>query len=132
MNRWMTCLLIICLPAILLVTACQPRTRAFLPVTGVKEEASLPALVAMTRGNVLEYLLASARLETIPPVTDWELAESLEGEYHFRSGDWLMLIRSGAAEEAVQWVLIINQAENASWTGYVTADGDVVDTAYAR
>jgi hypothetical protein len=128
MNRWMRRLWIVCLPAVLLA-ACQSNAKAVLPVTGL-EESALPALVAMTRENVLEYVVSSARLESIPAMPDWQLDKerSSEEEYCFRSGEWTMLIRPA---EANQRVLILNRAEKASWIGYVTADGDVVDTTYA-
>jgi Ser/Thr protein kinase RdoA (MazF antagonist) len=128
MNRWMIRLWIVCLPALLLA-ACQSKAKAFLPVTGL-EKSALPALVAMTRENVLQYVVSSARLESIPATPDWQLdrERSSEEEYCFRSGEWTMLIRPA---ETQQRVLILNRAEGASWIGYVTADGDVVDTTYA-
>lgn len=130
MNRWTICLLSVCGSVVLLLTACQPKTRTFVPVTGVKEEHALPALVALTRENVLEYVIASERLATIPAMPEWKLdrERSSAVEYCFRSGGWTMLIRPA---EGRQRVLVLNRAEGASWIGYVTADGDVVDTTYA-
>lgn len=133
MSHRMIRLLSFCMPAVLVLAACQPKPRTFLPVTGSKE-SSLPALVVLTRESVLGYVLSSERLATIPPVPDWQLDASKpsETEYRFRSGDWLMLIRLADAGQEHQRVLIINHVEKLSWTGYVTADGHVVDTAYGH
>lgn len=129
MNRWTIRLLFFCGTTVLLLAACQPKTRAFVPLTGM-EESSLPALVAMSRENVLEYVVSSERLVTIPAISEWQLDRdrSSEEEFCFRSGDWIMLIRP---TEESQRVLLLNRAEGASWIGYVTADGDVIDTTYA-
>jgi hypothetical protein len=89
--------------------------------------------VEAARTQVLDYLLSSARLPGIPPSADWqpESGDVPEDEYHFRSGDWLMMIR-GAGENNNQQVLLINQADHATWSGYITPDGRLVDTAYYR
>lgn len=133
MNRWTRSLLSLGILMDLLLTACQPKAQKLLPVTGV-EEVSLAGPAALARDYVLEYILSSSRLAHLPSGADWHLdaAEKSEGEYHFRSGDWLMLIRSAGVGESIQRVMIINPVEKASWTGYVTADGKVVDTAYGR
>lgn len=120
MNQWIVRLFFLC--AVLLLTGCQPQIQKLLPITGV-EEVSLAAPAELARESVLQYILSSSRLET---------GKQAEGEYRFRSGDWLMLIRSADTGDAIQKVLIINPVEKASWTGYVTADGHVVDTAYGR
>lgn len=131
MNQWIVRLFSLC--AVLLLTGCQPQIQKLLPITGV-EEVSLAAPAELARESVLQYILSSSRLETLPPSENWqvEAGEQAEGEYRFRSGDWLMLIRSADTGDAIQKVLIINPVEKASWTGYVTADGHVVDTAYGR
>ena len=133
MNRWTRSLSSLGIIIILLLTACQTKAQKLLPVTGSKD-ISLSAPAELARDNVLRYILSSSRLANLPPGADWQpdAAEQSEGEYHFRSGDWLMLIRSADTGEAIQRVVILNTVEKASWTGYVTADGRVVDTAYGR
>ena len=133
MNQWILRLFSLCLCAVLLLTGCQPQIQKLLPVTGV-EEVSLAAPAELARESVLQYILSSSRLETLPPSENWqvETGEQTEGEYRFRSGDWLMLIRLAGAGETNQKVILFNQIQQASWTGYVTADGKVVDTAYGR
>jgi hypothetical protein len=133
MNRWTRSLVSLGILTVLLLTACQPKAQKLLPVTGV-EEMSLAEPAELARDSVLGYILSSSRLANLPAGADWQLeaAEQSEGEYHFRSGDWLMLIRSADSGESIQRVMILNPVEKASWTGYVTADGKVVDTAYGR
>ena len=133
MNRWTRSLSSLGIIIILLLTACQPKAQKLLPVTGSKD-ISLSAPAELARDNVLGYILSSSRLANLPAGADWQLdaAEQSEGEYHFRSGDWLMLIRSADSGESIQRIVILNPVEKASWTGYVTADGRVVDTAYGR
>lgn len=133
MNRWTRNRFSFGIFTVLLLTACQPKPQTLLPVTGV-EEISLPASAQLARDNVLAYVLSSARLASLPPGTDWqwETGEQREGEYSFRSGDWLMLIRHAESAQGSLRIILLNKAENVSWTGYVTADGRVVDTAYDR
>lgn len=133
MNRWTRSVFSLGIMIVLLLTACQPKAQKLLPVTGSKN-ISLSAPAELARDNVLGYILSSSRLANLPAGADWQLdaAEQSEGEYHFRSGDWLMLIRSADSGEAIQRVVILNPVEKVSWTGYVTADGRVVDTAYGR
>jgi hypothetical protein len=133
MNRWMRLLLPIGVPALLLLAGCQSKAQAFVPVTG-GDKSSLPEPVALTRANVLEYILASARLANIPPVQEWQLdaRQESENEYRFRSGDWLMLISFTETADGNQRVIILNKADHAAWTGYVTPNGRVVDTTYGR
>ena len=134
MNHGIQRLFSLCFAAALLLAGCQskPQERTFLPVTG-GEEVARPAAVDQAHNQVLDYLLSSARLPGIPPSADWqpESGEMPEGEYHFRSGDWLMMIRS-TTENNNQQVLLINEADRATWSGYITPDGRLVDTAYYR
>jgi hypothetical protein len=133
MDRWTRSLLSLSLFTVLLLVACQPKPQTFLPVTGGKD-VSLALPAELTRDLVLDYVLSSSRLVSLPPATDWQLdaAAASENEYRFRSGDWLMLVRLPDARHPNRQVLLLNQVEPASWTGYVTPDGHVVDTAYGR
>lgn len=131
MNHW---ILRIVLPAVLLLTACQPKPETFIPVTGV-EKVSLPAQVERTRERVVAYVLSSARLANLPPLSNWQwdAGEKPENEqYRFRSGDWLMWIRPADVDTENQQVMILNPIERAVWMGYVTPDGRVIDTTYGR
>jgi|GEM_PF-3236463 len=135
MNHGIQRLFSLCFAAALLLAGCQSQSqeRTFLPITG-GEEVARPAAVEIVRTQVLDYLLSSARLPGIPPSADWqpESGEAPEGEYRFRSGDWLMMIRSATTENDNQQVLLINEADRATWSGYITPDGRLVDTAYYR
>ena len=127
---------IVCLPfyllAILLLTACQPKDQPLIPVTGA-EDASIPMLTKLARDNVLEYVVSSSRVPTAPPSADWQNdGRQADGEYRFRSGDWVMLVRLADANEENEWVIIINKVEKVAWRGYIAPDGHVVDTAYYR
>jgi hypothetical protein len=133
MNHGIPRLFTLCMPVVLLLAGCQPKLKTFVPVTGVKE-TTLPALVEQSRASVLEYVLSSSRLATLPSEADWQLdtSQASEGLYRFRSGDWLIMIWLADADKGNQRVIILNKAENASWGGYVTPDGHVVDTSYSR
>ena len=124
MNHRIIRLFSLCMPAILLFAGCAPKDKPFMPVTGA-------AMVEQARKNVLEYVISSSRLATAPPSADWQLdnEEQRQGEFHFRSGDWLMVIWLADAD-GNQQVIISNNVEKAFWCGYVTPDGHVVDTAY--
>lgn len=127
--RWFS----LCITVVVLLAGCQSNERSLLPVTGA-EAAEHPAAVQLARNQVLDYLIASSRLSGVPASADWqpEAGELPEGEYHFRSGDWLMMIRLVATGEGHQQILLINQADHSGWTGYITPDGRVVDTTYYR
>ncbi len=115
----------------LVMGACQSETPALMPVTGVDNKSSLPTQVSLAQQKVLDYVLAS-RLASIPSQADWELQEiQNESEYHFRSGNWLMVIWMAEKEQCRQ-VVIVNRAESQSWTGYLAPDGHVVDTDFSR
>lgn len=118
---------------VLLLAGCQSSEQALLPVTGA-EVAEHPAAVQLAHNQVLDYLITSSRLPGVPSSADWQPVTGgrPEGEYHFRSGDWLMIIRSATAEGENLMVSLINQVDRASWTGYITPDGRLVDTAYYR
>jgi hypothetical protein len=135
MNHGIQRLFSLCFAVALLLAGCQSQTRerTFLPITG-GEEVARPAAVEVARTQVLDYLLSSTRLPGVPPSADWqpESGELPEGEYHFRSGDWIMMIRLGDSNDSNQQILLINQADHAAWSGYITPDGRLVDTAYYR
>jgi hypothetical protein len=121
------------MPAILFLAGCTPKDRPSIPVTGA-EDVLTPALVQPALENVMEYVISSSRLANAPSSVDWQLdeGEQLEGEYHFRSGDWLMVIWLADADEENQRVVISNKVKKVFWCGYIRPDGDVVDTAYTR
>lgn len=133
MNRWMIGLFTVCIVAVLIVTACQPKAKTLLPVTG-GQEVSLYAPAALARDSVLEYIRSSSRLATLPPGTDWELVqgEHPSQEYHFRNGDWLMLVQLAEGHDPRQRIILLNEVEEISWSGYITPEGRLVDTAYGR
>ena len=127
--RWVS----LYIAAAMLLAGCQSKERALLPVTGA-EVAEHPAAVQLAHSQVLDYLAASSRLPGVPSSANWqpEAGDLPEGGYRFRSGDWLMIIRLAATGEDRQQILLINQADHSGWTGYITSDGRVVDTAYYR
>ena len=117
---------------VFLMGACQSESPALVPLTGSNNKSTLPAQVTLAQENVLEYVLAS-RLESIPAQTDWQLQEvHKENEYHFRSGDWRMVIWTVEDDDQYQRVVLVNRVEELSWTGYMTSDGRVIDTSYGR
>lgn len=117
----------------LFLSACKPQAPALLPITSEKSSPA-PAQVEQARMSVLKYATTSARLASLPRDTEWELetGQQSEKEYCYRNGDWLIVIRLADTDEGNRRVIIVNQVEHAAWTGYVNADGDVVDTYYAR
>jgi hypothetical protein len=121
------------IPVVLLISACKPQAPSFLPVTGASS-VSAPAQVEQARTQVLAYVLDSARLVDLPTDADWKLEanEKSDDEYDYRSGDWLIMIWLPDSSYRHQRVIILNQVQHASWIGYVTPEGDVVDTTYAR
>ena len=125
-------LFVLCLPLILL-SACKPQASHLVPVTG-EMKVSAPAQVEMARNHVLNYVVSSARLANLPQNADWqvEISPRSENEYHFRNGNWLIMIWLADPDDGRQRVVILNQVDDDGWTGYITADGEVVDTYYAR
>ena len=115
----------LCLFVALLLTGC-------IPVTGAEDV--VPASVTQTQDSVLAYLTTSSRIAPIPPSVDWQLdsVELLEGEYHFHSGNWHMVIHLANSTHENQQIVIINLSENAYWCGYVKPDGQVLDTTYNK
>ena len=133
MNQWRFRLFALGTSAVLLFSACQSQPKqTFLPITGA-EAPALPARVQVARDSVMDYLASSSRLAGLP-LAEWELdtAEASDTEYRFRSGDWQMLIRHADSVDGNQQIVLFNSVDRSSWTGYVTSDGRVVDTAYAR
>ena len=132
MNHWIVRCLAACVSVFLLLAGCQSTNQQVVPVTGGEE--AMPAHVQLVRENVLEYVISSARLADAPVSTDWQLVEvePAEGEYYFRSGDWLMIVWSADTPLGNKRVSINNKVKNAAWWGYVEPNGHVVDTAYAR
>ena len=133
MNRWTRNLFSFSIVTVLLLTACQPKPKTLLPITG-GQEVSLAAPAELARDTILDYILSSSRFANLPPGTDWQLeeGEQPEGVYRFRNGDWLMLVRLPDARRANEQVILLNKVEQISWTGYITPDGRVVDTSYGR
>jgi hypothetical protein len=125
MNHRFVCVLFLCLSVTLILTGC-------IPVTGTED--SVPASVTQTQDTILTYLTTSSRLAPIPPSMDWQLdsVEQLEGEYHFHSGDWHMVIHLANGTHENQQIVIINLTKNAYWCGYLKSDGQVVDTTYNK
>lgn len=128
MNRRLSA---VCLFLSLFLSACKPQVPSFVPVTGGKI-ISVPAQVEAVRSSVLKYVISSERLATLPQDTGWQMEERSEKEYCFRNGDWLIMIWLADSEDGNQRVIIFNEVEEAAWTGYINADGKVVDTYYAR
>lgn len=132
MNHWIFRILTLCISVALLLASCQTKDQLVSPVTGAN--AAIPTQIEQARVNILEYIISSSRLANIPPDTDWQLngGESLKDEYHFLSGDWLMVIWDANTQDKTQRVVISNEIEKTFWCGYVAPDGHVVDTAYMR
>src|SRR5512139_1843046 len=124
---------VLCLSIVLFLTGCKSQTPAFLPITGGKEPFA-PAQVEMARKNVVHYVISSSRLASMPQDADWQLdaQQASEKEYCFRSGDWMIVILQTDREDKTEQIIILNNAEKAVWTGYITPEGDVVDTYYTR
>ena len=123
----------ICIAVIFLITGCLPESEASTPNTGGLD-ASVPVMVGSARDTVLDYMTFSARLAAIPSSTEWHLDDETqaEGEYRFRSGDWLMIVQMARNSNKDQQVMIINQLEGIYWCGCVHPDGTVTDTSLRR
>jgi hypothetical protein len=132
MNHGKLLLFALGLPVLLLLTGCQSKAPTIVPVTGPQQAA--PALAVLARDSVLEYVLSSSRLTSLPKDADWQLdvSKGSEKDFCFRNDDWLMMIRLADADDGNQFVIIINKVSHASWIGYVTPNGHVVDTTYGR
>jgi hypothetical protein len=129
MNHRMVCLIALCLSAVLLFTGCAKNDQSLIPITG--QESGITAAVEEARGQVLEYVVSSSGLATALSGLEWQLDDrQYEGEYRFRSGNWIMVIWSADADQESQRVVIFNKAENVQWCGYVSPEGVVVDTSY--
>jgi hypothetical protein len=124
-------LFVLCLSLCLFLSACKPQVPSFVPVTGVKSNP-VPMQVETVRSSVLKYVTSSERLAALPGDAEWQMEERSEKEYRFRSGDWLIVIWPADADDGNQRIVILNEVEKAAWTGYINADGRVVDTYYAR
>jgi uncharacterized membrane-anchored protein len=122
-----------CLSLCLVLSACKPQGSSFVPVTG-EESIAAPAQVEQARNTVIKYATTSARLASLPRDAEWELetGRQSEKEYRYHNGDWLIVIRLADTVDGNRQVMVCNQVEHANWTGYVTANGDVVDTHYVR
>lgn len=124
------CLLLACISAILLSTSCGGSGKPFIPVTG-GDEVPVPAAIKAACGNVLEYAGSSSCLKSALPDLDWALDDvQYQGQYRYRSGDWLMVIWPATAGRDDLRVVIMNKKEDAYWCGYVEPGGEVVDTSF--
>jgi hypothetical protein len=128
-----TVFLPLCLCAMLLLTGCLPKGQSLIQITGAEVKSSR-ALIDMAHRNVLDYIISSSRVASIPSSSEWELEnrQGTNGEYCFRSGNWTMLVWLADDHQQNQRVIIMNKVENILWWGYVKPDGHVVDTAYYR
>jgi len=123
----------ICIAVIFLITGCLSESEASIPITGGLD-ASVPVMVGSARDTVLDYVISSARLAAIPSSTEWHLDDKTraEGDYRFRSGDWLMIVQMAGNSNKDQRVMIINHLEGIYWCGCVHPDGTVMDTSLRR
>jgi hypothetical protein len=131
MNNRFIHYLVICLFVCLLIAGCQSGQEALIPVTGA-DVIPIPARVEQARNTALEYVISSARLDTLPPNADWQLdtTHRREGVYLFSNGDWQLIVRPANAQMANEHIVLHNQVTKDSWCGYVNSDGHVVDTTY--
>jgi hypothetical protein len=132
MSKKITDSLVVCLLVILCTTGCQQENggQTIVPVTG---KNAVPRTVDLARNNILEFVILSARIDDIPPSSEWTYSgQPAEGEFRFESSDWLMIVWPDDPQEASYRVVIRNEFENSFWCGYVDPDGHVVDTAYIR
>ncbi len=131
MNHRFVRLSMFCLLTILLFTGCQ-QGQPSIPVTG-DQDPSLIKPFEEARGNVLTYVTSSARVANAPQDADWQwdITEQVQGQHHFHSGDWRMIVWD-ADDQGCKQIILVNRTENIFWSGYVRADGRVVDTNYSR
>jgi hypothetical protein len=130
MNHRSMFLAFICMAVTFMAAGCMPENKAAIPITGGLD-ASIPLMVGAARDTVLGYVI---RLAAIPPSAEWQLDDetSVEGEYRFRSGDWLMIVQMAGDSNEDQRVMLINQLEGIYWCGCVHPDGTVLDTSLRR
>ncbi len=123
----------LCLSLILLLSACKPHLTSLVPVTSGRV-ASVPAKVELARDTCLKYVASSARLAALPLDENWQMEPNpvSDHEFQYHNGNWLIVIWLADTDEGNERVVILNRAKNTAWTGYVTANGSVVDTYYTR
>lgn len=129
MNYRMPCLFMLLVFSVLGVAGCVSGQQA-----SNLEGVVLPAAVKLAQGNVLEYVTSASRLSSVPSSAAWRLDKdaSSNGEYHFYSGNWLMIIRPAASKDGNQQVVILETVQDASWCGVIEPDGNIVDTCLRR
>jgi hypothetical protein len=133
MNHRLMFLVSICIAVIVLIAGCLSESEASIPITGGLD-ASVPVMVGSARDTVLEYVTSSTRLAAIPSGTEWQLdgGKPVEGEYRFRSSDWLMIVQMAENSDEDQQVMIINQIGGIYWCGCVHPDSTVMETSLLR
>lgn len=128
MNHRSICLIILCLTTVLVFTGCGSADRTLIPATGAG--STVPSAIKAAQGTVWEYIRSSTRISGIPANLKWQLdEEQYAGEYHYRSGDWIMVIWPAISAEGNQRIIIFNPSTDVYWGGYMTPGGVVVDTS---
>jgi hypothetical protein len=116
-----------------LLTGCVSVDQAYIPVTG-EDVSFVPAEIMSAQDSVQKYAASSSSLDGLPSKLDWHLAEaiSMQGEYHFISGNWEMSVEAANANDENRQVMIINKVEKIYWCGHVKPDGTVLATCLLR